>query len=389
MLMRDRRIAALFLFFAFLLLLIAASACGTKTVVVTETVTASPGAENAGTSSGDSPSAMQIVTELKKAGLPIGKTIEYDEKTDPNDLLGRPGKYTQKVNWADLRLRPPSSDPYSSGTIEVFDSTDDATSRKEYIEALGQAFSDGWYTFLQGDYLLRVSYDLTPEQAAVYEKALQEILQNGAASPVPNASVSTVPSPKPLQVVESGWVVSGKYLYYGLTVHNPNEAFAARFVHTATEMTNGDGSVLGVKDDTSVWILPGETIALGGMADPHGKRPAKVKFSASVTEDDWVLAEDTEVPAPSPLKISKVRASQDELGYWIVTGIVTNPGESLVDSLNLTAIAKSPSGKVLFGLSNFLRNLPANGSKPFELRTYWQSSQPVESVEVYAQPQRF
>ncbi len=63
--------------------------------------------------------------------------------------------------------------PDCGGSVEVFDSTEDARNRYEYLKAVTKKVSFlTEYDFLVGTTLLRVSRSLTPKQAAEYETAL-------------------------------------------------------------------------------------------------------------------------------------------------------------------------------------------------------------------------
>lgn len=122
--------------------------------------------------------ASEIVLALQDAGLPIDNIIEYTAETDPNESLGRPGSYTQKVNFADTRLdQYDSSDP-QGGTVEVFENKEDATNRREYVEEISETMPViGYYCYQVDNVLLRVQYNLTPTEAAEYEAALNQILE--------------------------------------------------------------------------------------------------------------------------------------------------------------------------------------------------------------------
>lgn len=124
----------------------------------------------------DTRSAEQIVNALKESGLPIGNMIVYTEETDTNNLLGRPKQYTSKVNFADTRIDQYSSDNPTGGSVEVFSNADDASARLKYIEKASSGIPVlQQYMYLKTNVLLRIDYDLTPEQAAEYEKAFKEL----------------------------------------------------------------------------------------------------------------------------------------------------------------------------------------------------------------------
>lgn len=129
------------------------------------------------------PTAASDIDALKTAGLPIGKIDTYTASSDPNHLLGRPGEYTSKVNFADTRL-PADTDAQGNlsvgggGSIEVSDSASAAEKRAAYVATIAQSapiFNE--YDFRAGVVLLRLSSQLTPDQAKQYTDALTKIVQ--------------------------------------------------------------------------------------------------------------------------------------------------------------------------------------------------------------------
>ena len=113
--------------------------------------------------------------------MPIGESIEYTAKNDPNDLLGRPNQYTSKVTFEDTRLKPDPMahkfDVQNGGSIEVFENQENAITRKEYLESIGKGSSPlSEYVYREDTVLLRLSHRLTPNQAEEYEDALKDTL---------------------------------------------------------------------------------------------------------------------------------------------------------------------------------------------------------------------
>lgn len=101
--------------------------------------------------------------ELGKADLSIEKLEVYTSETDPNKLLGRPNQYTSKVN-------------FEKGSIEVFNNETDVKNRKKYIDEIGKVTPlAAEYSYINGNALLRVKKDLTPEQAKKYEDAFMKL----------------------------------------------------------------------------------------------------------------------------------------------------------------------------------------------------------------------
>lgn len=123
----------------------------------------------------DTTSAGEIVEYLLAAGVPIGEYEVYTAETDPNGLLGRPLQYTAKANFRDTRLAPEYAEfEYSDGgTVEVFDSAEDAQARYDYVMGvMRESPILVHYLYLDAHVLFRISARFTPEQASVYEEAL-------------------------------------------------------------------------------------------------------------------------------------------------------------------------------------------------------------------------
>lgn len=129
----------------------------------------------------------QIVQKLKDDySLPITQELTYTEETDSNGLLGRPDQYTSKTSWNDENdvdevqmCNDYPNDDYRDCTVEVFENKSDARERQEYIESVwedGGLLHQDQYIYRAGTALLRVTYQITPDQAAAYEKAFYEIM---------------------------------------------------------------------------------------------------------------------------------------------------------------------------------------------------------------------
>lgn len=110
---------------------------------------------------------------LRKAGLPVQSVVVVTEKSDDNQLLGRPGQYTSKVFFYDGRHpKVPDSDE-GENTIEVFPDDASAKRRRDYIagvtEGIGMLTQ---YQYLNGRVLVRLDKVVLPSEAKGYEKAI-------------------------------------------------------------------------------------------------------------------------------------------------------------------------------------------------------------------------
>lgn len=119
-------------------------------------------------------SAEDLAASLAGAIPSITKTVTITEDNDPNDSIGRPGKYTEAVSIYDKRAECEEDlDVTCGGKIEVFDTEAAAQERKDFIQ---QALKDNpilgsEYGYVLGATLLRVSGTLKPSEAKEYERA--------------------------------------------------------------------------------------------------------------------------------------------------------------------------------------------------------------------------
>jgi hypothetical protein len=122
--------------------------------------------------------AAGVVAWLKAAGVTVKVTKVYDEDSDPNNMLGRPGGYTSKAAFQDQRV-PASKygsevdDPNRGGSVEVFADQAAAVARARDVQTKLKAFGLGTeYDYVVGGVLVRVTGTVKPSQARGYEKAL-------------------------------------------------------------------------------------------------------------------------------------------------------------------------------------------------------------------------
>ena len=146
-------------------------------------------------SSSATPSPSQSATPQVMTAEELGSAIHgilpqmtvfkvYTAANDPNNLLGRPGGYESKIAFWDSRV---SADDKAytdkdaierGGTIEVFASPVDTQDRSDYIQKTLKAAKilGIEYHYVSGDYLVRVTGNLTPAQAKSYEAALAQVI---------------------------------------------------------------------------------------------------------------------------------------------------------------------------------------------------------------------
>lgn len=122
--------------------------------------------------------AAQVADALKAAGVPVESVFTVTAENDPNKLLGRPNGYTSKVVITDSRVpaadRGEPDDVDSGAAVEVFANAAAAQARADYIDAIRKSspILANEYDYVHGPVLLRVTGNLTPDQAKVYDEAM-------------------------------------------------------------------------------------------------------------------------------------------------------------------------------------------------------------------------
>lgn len=127
------------------------------------------------------PEAESLLTVLKANNSYLDKIQAFTAETDPNEKLGRPGYYISKADFSDTRLDQGGSEYLVGGTLETFSSKGDCDKRAEYLNKMNDPsigiLAVNQYIYKYDKVLLRVDYNLTPEQAEEYKIQFDEIIK--------------------------------------------------------------------------------------------------------------------------------------------------------------------------------------------------------------------
>lgn len=131
----------------------------------------------------DTNSPAEIIQAFKDAGLPVGKVVVHTSASDPNKLLGRPDGYIASAHFEDNNVEqdmPIDGEDAlpKGGSIEVWKTPEEAQARKNYIEEVVKQMNMPalkQYMYLKDEVLLRLEYDIIPEQADKYNQVLQSL----------------------------------------------------------------------------------------------------------------------------------------------------------------------------------------------------------------------
>lgn len=142
-----------------------ATADGTGHAIVGRQASAAPRAATAD----------DVVNQLKAAGLPLTNVVAETADNDPNKLMGRPHQYTAVTRWDDTRDPMLALGDISAGMVEIFQTSADMRTRATYVAtvtASSPLFVEYDYSSAQGQFLVRLDRNLTPDEATSYLTAL-------------------------------------------------------------------------------------------------------------------------------------------------------------------------------------------------------------------------
>lgn len=113
--------------------------------------------------------ASDRATGIKTSVSAVTKTVTLTEDSDPNELLGRPNGYEAATVLYDSRAECDELGVDCGATLETWPNADAAQERADYIDSLGAIANE--YDYVDGPYVLRVTGELKPSEAAEYEAA--------------------------------------------------------------------------------------------------------------------------------------------------------------------------------------------------------------------------
>lgn len=131
--------------------------------------------------------AGEALDQLRNLNQNVTDVLVWDESTDSNGLLGRPGEYVSKADFSDGRVKElweteeeRMESGLAGGTLETFSSESDCTKRLDHLKKFMGAdmgvFGLNQYVYKYPKAIFRVSFDVVPSEAEIYKGQMDEIL---------------------------------------------------------------------------------------------------------------------------------------------------------------------------------------------------------------------
>ena len=213
--------------------------------------------------------------------------------------------------------------------------------------------------------------DATIESQPVQEEATAEPTLEPTAEPTPEPTEEPTPEPTPkellpLEVVEFGYSMSDKYLYYSICVRNPNDDVILLSPMVRIVPRDKDGLVINTYERTFRQIYPGREVWLAEMACECSEVPATVDaIPLSVNENNRKLVQKEYIP----LRIENSKLRSGEFNDTLV-GEVFNDNDYEVELAVVSMMFRDEEGKLLGGDLTIAEKIPPRSSAPFSLDVY-------------------
>ena len=182
---------------------------------------------------------------------------------------------------------------------------------------------------------------------------------------------------KDLEVKDSGWCLkNGKWLYYYVVLHNPNEEIAVNLPGFRITARDANGGLLGTTEQYLSVIYPGQDFVFGTQAFEVGSMPESVDFEPLAVED-YNLKNVSGMQEYKPLEVVNANLSSDK-----ILGEISNPNEYDLDQVTLVAVCRNAAGELIGVENTYVSDVKANTTTPFSAYAYIEGE--VASIECFA-----
>lgn len=188
----------------------------------------------------------------------------------------------------------------------------------------------------------------------------------------------------PFRVAESTYFVSNTYgsifVKWAAVIENPNAELYGLFPAVTVTARDETGAVIATNDLVLGELPPGVKIACSGQLSAASV-PATVEIKPSKVE--WKPTK-TRADDYQTFGVDKPRMTLSGRDLFQVTGDISNPYSKDIDIVRVVVLLRDSDGKLIGGDTAYVDGLPANGSKPFEVKYINVKGKPiVNEVAVY------
>lgn len=284
-----------------------------------------------------SKTSLEIINAMIELGAPIDaqKLTDYDEVSDPNGQMGKPGGYTSKTDYGCVGYAKNSEGEWVGGTLEVYEDTSGAKNRFDYLESIYTQMPVllDCHMYLRGNAVLRINLGVVDKDAQTVFDAFETVVDGETKDfnpiQIKEDSVETVAPPEENVPAEENTVSK-----YTVLKKGDRGAAVAQMQARLKE--------LGFLNDVADGVFGGNTEkAVMAYQDKNGlqvtgiatKEDQEKLFEAGVISANGSVAATYDPFEVCPADISRV-AIKSSYGVPYVTFKVTNVSTVEISAIN-------------------------------------------------------
>lgn len=181
-----------------------------------------------------------------------------------------------------------------------------------------------------------------------------------------------------LQIKEVGYQMVGEYLTCVVVLNNPSSDTAIELPTFRVTAYDEDGKVLGSEERILSIIYPKQDFVDQGTLIEVSKKPTKIDVTV-LEPDDYNITSASTLDHPQHKQMYGKNISVDDDK---ITGELYNPNDYKIDSAMITVIFRNANGEIVSSEVEFVDQVPANGSIPFDI-SLASDAITTDKVEVY------
>lgn len=182
-----------------------------------------------------------------------------------------------------------------------------------------------------------------------------------------------------LDVKEFGWFIRGDYLKCIITITNKSNEYAIEYPTFRITAYDGSDKVLGTEEQVLSVIYPNQDFSTYCFLFELSKMPDKIAITLLEPDDYNITSVDMlDYPTHKQMIGKNISVNAES-----VTGEIYNPNTYDVDLAMVTVIFRNDKGEIIFGEQEFVYQIPAGGTVPFEVAIYTDDGLP-SNCEVLA-----
>lgn len=229
------------------------------------------------------------------------------------------------------------------------------------------------------DHYIEFETNTTNEKSTDDDKATNRYYEVSENTNVENSVDITIQANDYLDVKEFAWFMNNEFLKCVITITNKSNEYAIEYPAFRITAYDKNNKVLGTEEQTLSVIYPSQDFSAYCLLFELSQKPQKIAITLLKPDDYNIIATDKlDYPTYKQMVGENISINKES-----ITGEIFNPNSYGVDSAMITIIFRDENDKIVFGEQDFVDQIPAGDTIPFETNIYTEKALP-KNCEVFA-----